>query len=502
MSIHVKLKKGANINLQGVPNRVLSDAPVSEFYALKPSDFHGVIPKLILREGAKVQAGSPIFFDKENDKIKWSAPVSGEIVEITRGERRVILDIKIKPDGEFSAVDYGVTDLDVISKEDLIDKLCSAGVWPLIQQRPFDVVANPNQSPKAIFVSAFDSSPLAPDYDFIMEHKADAFKAGIKALSKLTKSGKVNLNVPFSKSVEFNENEIFSYTDAAGVTHSVDFHKANNAPDYNQGKQSINAIINKYSKVSEIFTKAENAEVNVFEGKHPAGNVGVQIHHLNPINAGEVVWVVNAQDVAIIGEFILTGKFQPKRIIALTGSEVVAPKYFNIHLGAQLSTVLVDGLKEAEEKPRFISGNVLTGHKLHNNDFIGYKDNQITVIPEGDQFDLFGWAVPFQPEKFSLSRTLWSWITPSKKYRLNTNNNGEERPFVLTGQYEQLLPMDVYPVQLIKACLIGDIELLEGLGIYEVAPEDFALCEFACTSKLPLQDILRGALDMVKKECA
>lgn len=502
MSIHVKLRKGAKINLQGVPNRVLTQAPNSDLYALKPSDFHGVIPKLLLREGASVQAGTPLFFDKENEQIKWSAPVSGELVEIRRGERRKILEIIIKSDNNFSAVDYGVIDLSTVSKEELINKLCSAGVWPLIKQRPFDVIADPIQQPKAIFVSAFDTAPLAPDYDFILEHRAEDFEIGIQALSKFVNSGKVNLNIPFAKDVDFNEDKVLRYADATGEIKEMPFHKANNAPEYNQGKKALLAIIQKYSKPSSFFRNIPNTEVNVFEGRHPAGNVGIQIHHLNPLNAGEVIWVVNAQDVAIIGEFIKTGKFAPRRILALTGSEVKAPQYFNVRLGASLNTIINQAIKEAEEKPRLISGNVLTGSKVAKDSFIGYYDNQITIIPEGDQFDLFGWALPFQPEKLSFSRTLWSWISPSKKYRLNTNKNGEERPFVVTGQYEEVLPMNIHPVQLIKACLIEDIELMEGLGIYEVAPEDLALCEFVCTSKVPVQEILRGALDLVKKECA
>lgn len=502
MSIHVKLSKGANIKLKGVPNRVTTEAPNSEFYALKPSDFHGVTPKLLLREGAKVQAGTPLFFDKEDERIVWSSPVSGEIQEVVRGERRKILAVKIKSDNQFSAVDYGVTDLNDILAEDLKKKLYSAGLWPFVKQRPFDVIANPSDEPKAIFVSTFDTSPLAPDYDYIMEHRAEDFKVGLKALSKLVKSGKVNLNVPFSKEVLFNETEQFSYEDASGKSHTVDYHTANNSPSNAQAKIALDSVIKKYSKPSDLFKKAENVEINVFEGPHPAGNVGVHIHHINPMNANEVVWTINVQDVAIIGAFIKSGKYLPQRTIALTGSEVKVPQYHTIKLGAELKTVLVNGLKDAEETPRYISGNVLTGAKLAENDYIGFYHNQITVIPEGDKLELFGWALPVQPEKLSFSRTLWSWVMPNKKYRLNTNLNGEERPFVITGQYEQLLPMNILPVQLIKACMIEDIELLEGLGIYEVVPEDFALCEFACTSKIPVQEVLRGGLDLVKKECA
>lgn len=502
MSRQIKLRRGANINLLGVANRVMEEAPASELYAIKPEDFHGVIPKLILREGAKVKAGTPIFYDKEDDRIKWSSPVSGEIVEIERGARRKILAIKIRPDGTDAAEEIGAFNADELEREAIIERLTNAGVWPFIRQRPFDVIANPSDKPKAIFVSAFDTSPLAPDYDYIMEHRAEEFKAGLKVLAKLSGNGKVNLNVPAKKNVQFNENETFSYTDAAGDIKTANYHQANNSPASNPAKQALQNIIDKYSLASDLFTKAEGVDLGVIDGPHPAGNVGIQIHHINPMNAGEVVWTVNAQDVAIIGAVALTGKFQPKRIIALTGSEVVQPQYFKITLGAQLSTILGGGLKPAEETPRYISGNVLTGTKIAADSFVGYPHNQVTVIPEGDQFDLFGWAVPFQPEKLSFSRTLWSWLMPSKKYRLNTNMNGEERPFVVTGQYEQFLPMDIHPVQLVKACMIQDIELMEGLGIYEIAPEDFALCEFSCTSKTPLQRVLREGLDLVKKETA
>jgi len=502
MSIHVKLNKGANIKLVGVPNRITNVAPDSEFYALKPSDFHGVTPKLLLKDGARVEAGTPVFFDKQDERVVWSSPVSGEIEEVVRGDRRKILAIKIKSDNQFTAVDYGVTDLSSIESEELKKKLYTAGLWPFIKQRPFDVIANPSDQPKAIFVSSFDTAPLAPDYDYILEQKSADFKTGLKALAKLSKTGKVNLNLPILKDVSFNETEVFSYEDASGKSHSVNFHTANNSPVSSQGKTALNAVIKKYSTPSELFTKSDDVALNTFEGPHPVGNVGVQIHHINPINANEVVWTVNVQDVAIIGSFINSGKYTPKRTLALTGSEVKIPQYYEIRLGAELKTVLGGGLKDAEENPRFISGNVLTGVKIAENDYIGFYHNQITVIPEGDKMELFGWALPVQPEKLSFSRTLWSWLVPNKKYRLNTNLNGEERPFVVTGQYELLVPMNVLPVQLIKACMIQDIELLEGLGIYEVVPEDFALCEFSCSSKIPVQTILREALDLVKKECA
>lgn len=451
MAVQIKLRKGGDIKLQGIAEKTIVDAPKSEVFAIKPSDFHGVIPKLILREGAKVKAGTPIFFDKENEKIKFSSPVSGEIVEIVRGARRVILEIKIKSDGTDSCEEMTVISGD--SKDKIIENLLSVGLWPLVKQRPFNCIANPDDSPKAVFVSAFDSSPLAPDYDFLLKGREDDFQAGIDALAKCSATGKVNLNVSASNSGSW-------------------------------------------------LGKVNNIDLGEFNGKHPAGNVGVQIHHLNPMNKGEVVWTVNAQDVAIIGSFLRTGKVSTKKVVAFTGSEVAAPKYYKVISGQNLTGIFDGNIKSAEEAPRFISGNVLTGTKVEKDGFLGFYDSQLTVIPEGDQYDFFGWAVPVQPKKHSFSHALWSWITPNKEYRLNTNLNGEGRAFVVSGQYEEFLPMSILPVHLLKACLVEDIDQMEGLGIYEIVPEDLALCEFACTSKQPTQEILQAGLDLVKKECA
>ncbi|MFT6715576.1 MAG: Na+-transporting NADH:ubiquinone oxidoreductase subunit A [Saprospiraceae bacterium] len=451
MAVQIKLRKGGDIKLQGTAEKTILDAPESEFFAIKPGDFHGVTPKLVLKVGAKVKAGTPVFFDKENEKIKFSSPVSGEIAEIVRGARRVILEIKIKADGTNASEEATVNSSD--SKVQIIEKMLNVGLWPMVKQRPFNSIANPTDAPKAVFVSAFDSSPLAPDYDFLLKGREDDFQAGIDAFSKLSGTGKVNLNV-----------------------------SSNNASGW--------------------LSKVNNAEVAEIDGQHPAGNVGIQIHHLNPMNKGEVVWTVNAQDVAIIGNFLRTGKVSAKKVIALTGSEVTAPKYYNVTTGQSLAGIFDGNIETAEETPRFISGNVLTGAKVEKEGYLGFYDSQLTVIPEGDQYDFFGWAVPVQPKKHSFSHTLWSWITPNKEYRLNTNLNGEGRAFVVSGQYEELLPMNVLPVHLLKACLVEDIDMMEGLGIYEIVPEDLALCEFACTSKQPAQEILQAGLDLVKKECA
>ena len=502
MSVQIKLKKGADIKLQGVASRIKVDAPPSDVVAIKPSDFHGVIPKLILREGAKVKSGTPIFFDKENDKIKFCSPVSGEIIEIVRGARRVILEIKIKVDGNNSFEDFGSTDVSTASNDELKEKLLNSGLWPFIRQRPFNCIANPSDQPKAIFVSAFDSSPLAPDYDFMLEGRDEDFQIGIDALARLSKNGFVNLNIPAEKELRFNADDRFSYKDDTGRLIEIDFKTAANVSSSHGAAKALKYLRDKYGKASNLFSQAKNVSVGEISGQHPAGNVGIQIHHINPVNKGEVVWTVNAQDVAMIGEFLRTGNYNAKKIIALTGSEVALPRYYSVTLGQNLEKIFESNLKVSEEAPRFISGNPLTGTKIEKDGYLGAYDSQLTVLPEGNKYDLFGWAVPIQPNKFSLSRTLWSWIMPSKDYRLNTNMNGEQRAFVVTGEYEKVLPMNIFPVQLLKSCLVEDIDAMEGLGIYEIVPEDIALCEFACTSKQPAQEILQTGLDLVKKECA
>ena len=502
MSVQIKLRKGADIKLQGVASRIKVDAPSSDIVAIKPSDFHGVIPKLILREGAKVKAGTPIFFDKENDKIKFCSPVSGEIIEIARGPRRVILEIKIKVDNTTAFEDFGSTDVSNASVEELKSKLLDSGLWTFIKQRPFNCIANPEDQPKAVFVSAFDSSPLAPDYDFLLEGREEDFQLGIDALAKFSRNGFVNLNIPAEKELRFNTKDCFSYTDDVGRAIEVDYKTASNVAASHGAAKALQSLKDRFGKASDLFTKAKNVSLGEISGQHPAGNVGIQIHHINPVNKGEVVWTVNAQDVAMIGEFLRTGKYNAKKIIALTGSEVAFPRYYSVTLGQNLEKIFEGNLKESEDAPRFISGNPLTGTKVEKDGFLGAYDSQLTVLPEGNKYDLFGWAVPIQPNKFSLSRTLWSWIMPSKAYRLNTNMNGEQRAFVVTGEYEKLLPMNIFPVQLLKSCLVEDIDAMEGLGIYEIVPEDIALCEFACTSKQPAQEILQTGLDLVKKECA
>jgi len=446
MSKNIKIRKGANIKLEGAAERVKAEAPKATSFAIKPTDFHGLTPKLVVKEGDSVKAGSPIFYDKYNEHLKYTSPVSGKVAEIVRGAKRKILEVKIAPDGANSFEQFDVSDLssDVKVKE----LLMASGLWPYIKQRPYDVVANPQETPKAIFISAFDSAPLGTDYDFILHGQKEAFQAGVNALSKLTK-GKVHLNV-----------------------------RGESAPDV-------------------TFKEAKGVERNTFSGPHPAGNVGIQIHHIDPVNKGERVWTVNAQAVAMIGRFLLTGKADFSKTIALAGSEVEKPKYYTTIVGSNIASI-VDGQIKAGDN-RIISGNVLTGTQVSKDGYLGFYADVVSVIPEGREPQFLGWLAP-NTNKLSLSKAYFSWLMPNKKFKLNTNMNGEDRAFVMTGQYESVLPMDIYPVHLIKSIMTKDLEKMENLGIYEVAPEDMALCEFACTSKMEVQKILREGLDLAQEE--
>lgn len=450
MSKDIRIKKGVSIKLTGTADRVYANIPASEYYVVKPSDFTGLTPKLTVKVGDKVQAGSSLFFDKENPSVIIASPVSGEVSEIRRGEKRKILEVVIKADAEISYKEFSKSEAKDLSREQIIEQMLAAGVWPFVRQRPFAVIANPTDMPKAVFISAFDSAPLACDSDFVLHGMEKEFQAGLDIVTKLTE-GTTHLNI------DGNSNS------------------------------------------SSVFTNAKGVQINKISGPHPAGNVGVQIHHLDPINKGEVVWYMYPQDVIAIGKLFSEGKYDASRLVALAGSQVEKPRYYRSMQGASIAAMTEGNIKDGES--RFISGNVLTGNQISADGNLGFYHNEISVIPEGKEQDFLGWLLPGF-NKFSLSRTFFSWMNPKKEYALNANMNGEERSYVVTGQYEAVLPMDVYPQHLIKAIMIGDIELMENLGIYEVAEEDFALCEFACTSKIPVQEILREGLDLVRKECS
>ncbi len=452
MSRLVSIHKGLDIRLQGLAEKQLKILPNSRIICISPLDFHGLNPKLLVKEGDSVKIGDPLFFDKTNEALHFVTPASGTVKSIVRGEKRKILQVLIETNENQEYKNGSSEDVSKLSSEELKTKMLACGLWPFIKQRPIDVIADQNQEPKAIFVSAFDSSPLAPDYNFILEGREEDLQTGFNALCQLTK-GKVHLN--------------------------------------------IDAKID-----SALFSNIKGVEINKFAGKHPAGNVGTQIHHIDPINKGEYIWTINIQDLVIIGNYFNTGKLNARRTIALSGSEVSEPQYYNVLIGTNLDGILKGKIKG--KHVRFISGNVLTGDQKQQNDYLGYYHNQITVIPEGDNYKFFltkGWlGLGF--DKFSNSRLFPTFLLPkSKQFVLDTNTNGEERAFVVTGELERVFPFDIFPMQLVKAAMTKDIDGMENLGIYEVAPEDFALCEYVCTTKINIQDEIRKGLDIVAEEC-
>jgi Na+-transporting NADH:ubiquinone oxidoreductase subunit A len=448
MSKVIKIKNGLDIKLAGKASCEFTDNLQVSLFALKPTDFEGLTPKLEVKEGDKVKAGTALFSNKYKPEILFTSSVSGTVKEIVRGERRRILEVVILADDTLEYEKFEVSNPLELTRAKIKENILKAGLWPSFLQRPYAIIANPSDNPKAIFVSAFDSSPLAPDYEFILKEQFQDFQTGINALSKLT-DGKVNLSIHIDK---------------------------------NNGG---------------LLKKTKNVEVYEFAGPHPSGNVGVQINRINPINKGEVVWCLNPQDVAIIGRLFNKGIYDASKTIAITGSEILKPVYCRIINGAQVLPLLKDNLKEGEL--RFISGNVLTGQQISLSGYIGYYDSQITVIEEGNKPEFLGWAKP-GINKYSMSRSFFSWLKPKKEFRLNSNLNGGLRPFVVTGELERVFPMDIYPMQLLKAIIIEDIDLMEQLGIYEVAEEDFALCEFVNTSKIEIQKLVRQGLNTMIKE--
>ena len=447
MSKDIRIRKGLDIKLVGEAEKVTENAIISNFYFIRPEDFHSIIPKLVAKEGTRVKAGETLFYNKDAEAMKFVSPVSGEISEIQRGPRRRIDAIKITADKEQTYIDHGKFDLSSDAAK-IKEHLLASGCWAFIKQRPYDVIANVESTPKAIFVSGYASAPLAADLDYVLAGKEAELQAAVTALSKLTEGG-VHISVG-----------------------------SNNSP----------------------LAGLDNATTYKVSGPHPTGNVGTLINKVDPINKGEVAWTVNAQDLVIIGELLLTGKFNAERVVAFAGSSVKKPRYFKTKIGSEVATMIYDNGVEKDGNDRIISGNVLTGKQVKPDGSLDYYSNVITVIPEGDDYEFFGWNKPIF-NKVSTSRALtFSWLNPKKKYDLNTNTNGEHRAFVVTGSYEQVFPLDIYPLQILKACMYKDLDEMEALGMYEVAPEDFALTEFVCVSKQPHQKIIREGLDLMLKE--
>ncbi len=453
MSQTIKLKKGFTINLAGKAEKKIADCPQPDTFAIKPTDFPAISrPKLLVSEGDNVKSGTPIFYDKVHPDTMYVAPVSGEVATVVRGEKRKILEIRVLADKEIKSEgfkSYTVSDIAKVSREEMQNNMLKSGVWPNIVQRPFGIVADPEDTPKSIFISAFDMHPLAPDYDFIFAGQEQNFQAGLDILSKFT-SGQIHVN------------------------------------------------INNDAEVSPIFSHVRDVEINKFSGKHPVGNVGVQIHHIDPVSKGDIVWTVNPFGVIQIGKLFLLGKYDASKIIALTGSEVTNPQYYKTYGGASINKMIDGNMKS--DHVRFISGNVLTGERIAPDGYMGFYDNQVTVIPEGDYYEFIGWMKP-RTKKLSYHRAigLLSFLNSSKKeYVLDSNTRGEPRALVQTGVFEDVTPMDILPTYLIKAIMAEDYDEMESLGLLEVVEEDLALCEFVDVSKHYIQAIVRTGIDLLR----
>lgn len=449
MSKVIKIKKGLDIKLVGAAEKEIAKIPRSKFYAVKPTDFPGLTPKVTAKPGMEVKAGTPLFYDKYNPEIVFTSPVSGKLSTVNRGERRRILEFVIETNdkNEYEAFKKGKPE--DLSKEEIKENILKSGCWPFIRQRPFAVIANKDETPRDIFITSFDSAPLAANLDFIVKDDFGSFQTGVNALSKLT-DGKVYLGI-------------------------------------------------KAGELSTPFTNTANVEKVEFSGPHPAGNVGVQINKIKPVNKGEIVWTLSAADVIIIGKLFETGKFDASRTFALAGSEVKNPKYYKALIGTPVSDIIKDNLKTTDGDIRIISGNVLTGEKVTERNYLGFYDNVITVIPEGNKGEFLGWGMPGFG-KFSVSKTFFSWLNSKKERVINTKLHGAERPYIVTGEMEKVFPMNIFPMQLLKAVHIKDLDLMEELGIYEVAEEDFALCEVINTSKIEIQKNLREGFEFAIKE--
>ena len=441
----IVLTKGQDLHLETVAEKVINDDVKAKTFAVRPPDFFNIspIPKVVVAVGDEVKAGDPIFFDKKRPEIQYAAPVSGEVVAINRGAKRSISEVVILADKEIQSRKYDAFDMEASDREALVNYLLGSGIWPYLRQRPYNIVADPATVPSNIFVSTFDTAPLAPDLSFVVQGQEDAFQKGLDVLGKLTE-GKVYLGI-----------------DGRG------------------------------GNVSGAFSNAQGVTTQAFKGKHPAGNVGVQIHHISPVNNKNIAWTIGVQEVITLGNLFLHQQFNASRIVAVAG-EVNNPQYVRTFQGANVGDLVAGNLKDGEY--RLISGDVLSGKKKDKSHFMGFFDDQISVIREGKYFEMLGWLIP-QSKRPTVSKSFVGGFMPSRKVTADTNTHGEKRAFVVSGQYEDMLPMDIYPQYLLKSIIVGDFEKMEGLGIYEVVEEDLALCEFACTSKQPLQNILRKGLN-------
>ncbi len=443
----IKLRKGLDINLKGLAEEKKIQLKSSGKYALVPDDFEGVTPKVIVKEGDKVKAGDALFVNKQYPEVKFASPVSGTVREVVRGERRKVLCVKVDADAQQEFTDFGKREVGTMTGEQVINALLEAGIFGYIDQLPYAVSTNPSVQPKAIFVSALRDKPLAASFEYEVKGQEADFQTGLTALSKIAKT-------------------------YLGVG------------------------------VGSALEGMKDVDVNVFDGPCPAGNVGVQVNHLDPVNKGEVVWTIGDPTVVLfIGRLFNTGKVDLRRTVALCGSEVKNPAYVDMLVGEELATLLSNSY-DATKSVRIINGNVLTGRVTTKDGYLGAHTSEITVIPEGDDADeLLGWILP-RFKQFSVNRSYFSWLLGQKSYALDARVKGGQRHIIMSGEYDKVLPMDIYGEYLIKAIIAGDIDRQEALGIYEVSPEDFALAEFVDSSKLELQRIVREGLNILRKENA
>lgn len=443
----IKLTKGLDINLKGKPEEKMLEAAKSEYFVMVPDNFCGVTPKVVVKEGDKVLAGTPLMFDKNHPEVKFVSPFSGEVTAVERGERRKVLGIVVRKDAQNQYVEFGKKDVSKMSAEEVKETLLNGGVWPFITQRPYAIMADPTVAPRDIFVTAFDSAPLAPNFDFVAKAEQATIQAALDALKKLTK-GKVYVGVRAGSALKF-----------------------------------------------------QGVEMVTFEGPHPAGNAGVQAHNIKPVNKGETIWTVSAFDLIIMGRLFTKGIADFERIVAVTGSEIAKPAYVKAFAGTPLKALINGNLNKADYTQRFISGNVLTGENVGAEGVLGFYNSQVTVIPDGaDKHEFVGWAMPRMAE-YSVSHTYLTWLFGGKKeYTIDARLKGGKRALIVSGDFEKVLPMDIYTEFLYKATLAFDIDKMENLGIYEIAPEDFALCEFVDVSKTEIQKTFRLGLDRLQKE--
>ncbi|RMF01601.1 MAG: Na(+)-translocating NADH-quinone reductase subunit A [Bacteroidetes bacterium] len=445
------LSKGFDINLEGEASGEVQEATGITRYAIQPPNFRGLqpIPKVVPEIGDSVKVGDVIFYDKKMPEIQFVAPVSGELIELNRGAKRAITELVILADKEQQYKQFTPPSLDAPVAE-LRKFLMESGGWSLLRQRPYNIVPAPQDVPRDIFISTFDTAPFAPDNNLIVAGREADFQAGLDVLQRLTE-GKVYLGL-----------------DA-------------------RGKEAPAAA----------FTQARGVVKHYFKGKHPAGNVGVHIHHIAPVSGTDKVWTLGVQEVITLGKLFTAGIFDTSRVVALAGAELKEPKYVRTYAGAHLGELLKDNL--AHDHVRIISGDVLSGEAKSADNYLNFYDDQVSVIEEGDYYELFGWLIPSKLRP-SISNTYPNFLFPDLKFRADTNTHGEKRAFVVTNDYEQVMPMDIYPQHLMKAILVNDIERMEGLGIHELVEEDVALCEFVCVSKQPLQQILRQGLDLMQEQ--